>query len=86
MAQDAGGTGNIAYASLVIDVLDVNDMDPVFVLPYYTFNVSEDAQPSDVAGQVTAFDDDVHGNHSLRYSLVSGDDFRFFIDRITGEL
>ncbi len=47
-----------AMATVIIQLIDVNDNPPVFLAAPYTFNVSENQQPPVSIGTVTAMDID----------------------------
>ncbi|XP_052263090.1 protocadherin Fat 4-like isoform X32 [Dreissena polymorpha] len=87
-AADSNGTSNCreANTTVVIDVIDVNDNAPSFNQKNYTFNVTENANSSVVVGVVNASDIDGPGNNNIRYSIVSGDFGRFYIDSLLGTL
>ncbi|KAH3863426.1 hypothetical protein DPMN_026414 [Dreissena polymorpha] len=86
-AADSNGTSNCreANTTVVIDVIDVNDNAPSFNQKNYTFNVTENANSSVVVGVVNASDIDGPGNNNIRYSIVSGDFGRFYIDSLLGK-
>lgn len=49
-------------ARVMINVIDVNDNEPVFVSTHYNFEVSESAKSGDKIGYVRAFDEDKSDN------------------------
>lgn len=65
-------------------MLDKNDSPPVFYNLYHVFNVSEDSSPGQVVATVRAYDPDTIGK--LEYSLVSGDDKKFSLNKNDGTL
>lgn len=58
IAQDKGAPPQMATASVVITVQDVNDNDPVFNPKLYESVVTEDSPPGTPVTSVTATDAD----------------------------
>ncbi|PAV82367.1 hypothetical protein WR25_07065 isoform B [Diploscapter pachys] len=60
------------YATVTINIRDVNDWIPNFAEPSYTFPVREDTIPGTIVGSVSAYDQDRDApNNLVRYSLRS---------------
>lgn len=80
------------YSSLIflvwfqvrIKVLDKNDSPPSFQDMPHEHSVSEDLPAGQVVATLRASDPDTPG--PLSYALVSGDEGRFQLDAVTGEL
>ncbi|KAI5754092.1 hypothetical protein M8J77_005676 [Diaphorina citri] len=70
IAQDKGAPPQMATASVVITVQDVNDNDPVFNPKLYEAVVTEDSPPGTPVTSVTATDADE--NPRLHYELSAG--------------
>ena len=87
MAEDRNGTQgslrNLTTFSIVLT--DKNDNAPIFAESLYKMDVDEDVWTNTLVGQVTATDADIAPNNRLSYSLLSGADGRFYIDRLTGK-
>ncbi|XP_054716801.1 cadherin-99C-like [Uloborus diversus] len=66
-----------------VRVTDINDKNPVFLQPEYTFRVDEGLHDAYV-GTVQARDDDIGVNGEITYSLSGSNDF--YLDPISGEL
>ncbi|XP_053383201.1 protocadherin Fat 4-like [Mercenaria mercenaria] len=80
-----GNNGSLdTSATVTIYILDVNDETPQFTDVVYTFNVSENTDTVVNVGNVSATDKDSGGNKTLRYSIISGDDRRFYVDTFSG--
>ena len=72
-----------------ITVLDVNDNKPQFTESSYTFEVSEDIDPTSrpVIARIRATDADSGANGNIRYSIRGGNVQEVFvIDPLTGDL
>ena len=72
---------------VTINILDENDNSPIFGNPKgYTFGVNEEALDTTV-GTVTATDLDAGTNQIISYTILSGNDDKFFgIDSTTGRI
>ncbi|XP_077982689.1 neural-cadherin-like [Glandiceps talaboti] len=79
-----------SYATLEINLIDVNDNVPIFSLPNYAANVPEMSQPGTFVFQVSAEDADEGVNAQIKYSIIEdqdSDDWRHFnIDENTGQI
>lgn len=69
---------NRAFAQVIINVIDVNDETPKFILPYFEASVLESASLGTSIVQVQAFDADYGNNARLEYSVVGGNIDRAF--------
>ncbi|XP_022091610.1 protocadherin Fat 4-like isoform X2 [Acanthaster planci] len=69
-----------------ITVLDENDSPPTFARPVYQVNISEEARSGSPVTRLMAHDADTGSNAQISYSIVSGNDGRFTIDRDTGQI
>ncbi|ELR55675.1 Protocadherin-11 X-linked, partial [Bos mutus] len=89
-AEDGGRVSHSSTAKVTINVVDVNDNKPVFVVPpsNYSFElVSPSANPGTVVFTVVAIDNDTGMNAELRYSIVGGNTKGLFmIDQTTGNI
>ncbi|XP_042638674.1 protocadherin-11 X-linked [Orycteropus afer afer] len=89
-AEDGGKTSRSSTAKVTINVVDVNDNKPVFVVPStnYSFElVLPSTIPGTVVFKVVAIDSDAGMNAELRYSIVGGNaKGLFIIDQITGNI
>ncbi|XP_076448228.1 protocadherin Fat 4-like [Babylonia areolata] len=74
--------------TLTVNVLPVNEFDPVFSLSSYSASVSEGALEGTSVTTLTATDGDQGARHgTIRYRIVDGDDFgAFTINPRTGEI
>ncbi|XP_056103176.1 protocadherin Fat 1-like isoform X1 [Rhinichthys klamathensis goyatoka] len=70
-------------ASVLVEVLDINDNSPVFENPPATVSVPEDLKVGDNVTSVTATDADAGFNGEVRYTLLGGTG-RFNVDQETG--
>lgn len=68
-ATDNGIPPLSATASLVINVIDANDNDPVFSKAAYEFQVEENKKAGASVGKISATDADLGDNAVVRYSL-----------------
>ncbi|XP_070605431.1 protocadherin-16 [Erythrolamprus reginae] len=72
-ACDKGLPSLSAWASVQIQVLDVNDHRPQFLKPQYNASVTEDLRPGSILLTLEATDADVtRDNAALDYTIVSG--------------
>lgn len=67
-----------------MNVMDKNDSPPTFRDLPLTFTVSEDLGAYQLVATIRATDPDTIGN--LEYSLISGDDGKFLLEKDTGTL
>ena len=88
VAESDGSSGN-GSATVVIHVLDINDMAPHFIFPTadnYTVVVNEPVYADHVLVQVLAQDADAGQHGQIGYSIVAGDPNDYFIIGPTGYL
>ncbi|XP_048581448.1 cadherin-23 isoform X2 [Nematostella vectensis] len=88
IAQDSIPNRPLVNVTMVtVNLLDVNDNDPVFDRDVYTANVSEDASPGLTVLKIRAVDNDLASNANVSYSIVSGNTgAAFHVDNVTGEI
>ena len=77
-AKDAGTPPRTGTATVVLNILDVNDNDPVFYAPLFVFNVSENVASGAAVGSVSVKDDDTDKNKQI--SLIIDAELPFTID------
>ncbi|XP_061729707.1 protein dachsous [Cydia pomonella] len=82
-ATDNGMPPLSASASLIINVIDANDNDPVFSKAAYQFKVEENMNVGAFVGKIAATDADLGDNALLRYSLFPTNT-SFAINPVTG--
>lgn len=73
-AVDGGQPPSSSYAKVTINVVDVNDNRPVFVIPSSNYSydlVRTSANPGAVVTRVYAIDNDTGMNAELQYSIIS---------------
>ena len=85
IARDQGIPSRSSYASLSIAVSDVNDEDPVFARPFYSFYISEGAFPGKVLGNLEALDPDLTQTQ-ITFALPDQTKLPFALDPRSGEL
>lgn len=83
-AVDKGTPPLSATATVIVDVIDVDDNIPLFSINSYAFSVDEDESINSEVGQVTATDADSEPFDRFYYSMPTSDMFR--IDNVTGML
>ncbi|XP_043094019.1 protocadherin Fat 1-like [Puntigrus tetrazona] len=76
---------NLDTASVLVEVLDINDNSPVFGTHPATVQVPEDHAVGDDVTSVTATDADSGFNGEVRYTLLGGAG-RFSVDQETGAI
>lgn len=84
VVNDNGTPSASATTHVVINVLDANDNDPMFVQSSYTFTVEENANRNTVVGAVSATDVDLGINAELKYNLIP-DNSSFHVNQNTGK-
>ncbi|KAL4230920.1 Protocadherin-18 [Mactra antiquata] len=77
-AKDNGSPARTSTATVMINVLDLNDNNPKFDKPMYEFFVSENLPENEFVGMVNATDLDIGAN--ARLTLVIGSELPFHID------
>uniref|UniRef100_A0A8C5VN13 Protocadherin 11 X-linked n=1 Tax=Microcebus murinus TaxID=30608 RepID=A0A8C5VN13_MICMU len=89
-AEDGGRVSRSTTAKVTINVVDVNDNKPVFVVPPSNYSyelVLPSTNPGTVVFKVVAVDNDTGMNAELRYSIVGGNTRDLFIiDQTTGNI
>uniref|UniRef100_A0A8C2U2H3 Protocadherin 11 X-linked n=1 Tax=Coturnix japonica TaxID=93934 RepID=A0A8C2U2H3_COTJA len=89
-AVDGGRLQRSSTAKVTINVVDVNDNRPVFVIPSSNYSyelVPISSSPGSVVTKVFAVDNDTGMNAELRYSIIGGNSRGLFaIDQLTGNI
>ncbi|MBN3275785.1 PC11X protein, partial [Polyodon spathula] len=89
-AVDAGRPQRSSLAKVTINVVDINDNRPVFVIPSSNHSydlVKSTTSPGSVVTRVFAIDNDTGMNAELHYSIIGGAARGLFsIDKITGNI
>uniref|UniRef100_A0A3P8Z092 Cadherin domain-containing protein n=1 Tax=Esox lucius TaxID=8010 RepID=A0A3P8Z092_ESOLU len=89
-ATDGGQPPSTSYAKVTINVVDVNDNRPVFVIPSSNYSydlVQSTTSPGAVVTRVFAIDNDTGMNAELQYSIIGGSQRGLFaIDKTTGNI
>ncbi|XP_054422592.1 protocadherin-11 X-linked [Pteronotus mesoamericanus] len=89
-AEDGGRVSRSSTVKVTINVVDVNDNKPVFVVPSsnYSFELVEPStEPGTVVFTVLAVDNDTGMNAELEYSIVGGNMRELFaINQTTGDI
>lgn len=73
-----------ATASLIVNVVDANDNDPVFSQAAYEFHVEENQKIGAFVGKIAATDADLGDNAALKYSLFPSNT-SFIVNPTTGK-
>ncbi len=82
-ATDNGQPKRSDTATVIIDLLDVNEFDPL--LDDSTFSINENSAVNTAVGQVTATDADT--SQSITYTIQSGNSSgAFLVNHSTGEI
>uniref|UniRef100_A0A3Q2NQU6 Protocadherin-16 n=1 Tax=Fundulus heteroclitus TaxID=8078 RepID=A0A3Q2NQU6_FUNHE len=84
-SREASLANTTATATVIVQVLDLNDNAPVFSSDVYYFTVSEGSSPKGLVGTVRAKDEDSGKNSQLSYILLSDGKY-FRINAKTGEI
>lgn len=85
VASDKGTPARTVTSFLIILVNDVNDHEPVFEKSEYSAVLNELAPVGTFVASITATDEDTGVNALIHYSIVSGNEFRWFnMDSETG--
>lgn len=69
MAEDGGNPANVGSLVVFVDVLDINDHQPVFSQTHYNLTVDEDVAVNTTILTLTARDEDEGLNGDVIYSL-----------------
>ena len=85
-ASDKDNINLIAYTTVVINVIDINDNYPIFSLPIYSKTIKEEQPLNQFILTVQASDRDIGINSEIEYSFTKNIDinFPFQIDQKTG--
>ncbi|XP_072750510.1 uncharacterized protein [Anoplolepis gracilipes] len=88
IACDENGKGNTGVASLIVNLLDVNDNAPIFEKNAYEFTLNSDLTNFTSPAIIKATDADAESpNNEIRYELIHGNyENKFYLNEITGEL
>ena len=87
IAMDQGSPQLFGFGEIVVEILDSNDMFPIFSESIYAAAFSEADPVGTFFFRVNATDGDVGTNAELRYFFANGSDSEgFTLDAITGEL
>ncbi|XP_072288395.1 protocadherin gamma-A11-like [Eucyclogobius newberryi] len=70
------GLGLVSYASLIIDVTDVNDNAPIINIKSLTNHIPENVSPGTEVGIINVQDRDSENNRQVRCSLQTGVPFK----------
>ncbi|GIY35474.1 protocadherin-like wing polarity protein stan [Caerostris darwini] len=73
-AQDHGSPSLSDTINVEVEVLDVNDNPPNFILPSYSASIREDALVGSSVLQVSASDKDIGLSGQVRYTFSGGED------------
>lgn len=72
-ARDRGSPSLSSWATVQLQVLDVNDHSPIFQVPHYNASVPEDLRPGTTVLTLDAGDADLsRENAGFDYTIVSG--------------
>lgn len=85
VVNDNGTPSASATAHVIVNVLDANDNDPVFLHDSYEFTVEENARRNTIVGAVSASDVDLGINAEIKYNLIP-DNSSFHVNPNTGEI
>ncbi|CAK1540749.1 unnamed protein product [Leptosia nina] len=83
IASDNGIPPLSATVSLLVNVIDANDNDPVFSQANYQFEVEENRKAGAFVGKISAIDADLDDNAAVRYSLFPTNT-SFVVNPVTG--
>lgn len=86
IAQDTSISNFNSSASIMIQILDVNDNAPQFQMNLYNFSVEENSNAGILVGVVQADDIDIGTNGHVTYTIISGDPNGHFIITSEGEI
>ena len=84
-ATDAGSPPQTAFGTIIINILDLNDNDPVFMSNTFSASIIENAQRNSFVVTPLATDADSSSNGQLVYSIIGGNSGNAFqIDTSSG--
>ncbi|XP_062584769.1 protocadherin Fat 4-like [Saccostrea cucullata] len=73
--------------TVTVTLSDINDNQPIFSVPKYSFTIMESSSINTIVGDLTASDKDIGVNSVLSFSIISGENSAdFAIDTSTGQL
>ena len=85
--KDRGDAPKSGAATLILNIVDVNDEVPVFEMPSYFFTVVENRPAGTVIGQVKAYDVDATAEYQrITYSMEGVGSKAFRVDPTSGEI
>lgn len=84
VVNDNGTPSASATTHVIVNVLDANDNDPMFLHDAYEFTVDEDVRRNAVIGVVSASDVDLGINAEIKYNLIP-DNSSFYVNPNSGE-
>ncbi|XP_021339007.1 protocadherin beta-10-like isoform X2 [Mizuhopecten yessoensis] len=82
--QDSGTPMLVSNANFFVDVLDVNDNPPIFLMQTYSASVKENNKVGKEILQVSATDYDEGQNAEVKYRLLHSNDTVIQVDTYTG--
>ncbi|XP_068174112.1 protocadherin-16-like [Antennarius striatus] len=85
-ARDQGEPSLSGTATVVVNVMDINDHSPQFHSSSYTADISEDVPIGSLVLEVKAIDLDQGPNSQVLYFLSSGSQSMFIINQDTGRI
>lgn len=83
IVNDNGTPSATATTHVIVNVLDANDNDPIFLQSSYEFTIEENARRNTIVGIVSATDIDLGINAELKYNLIP-DNSSFHVNTNTG--
>ncbi|KAL4230410.1 Protocadherin-10 [Mactra antiquata] len=69
IAMDSGKSQRSSTATVQLDIIDINDMKPVFRQNLYEFRISEGLESNTLVDSVTAIDEDQGINNKVEYFM-----------------
>ena len=85
-ATDGGTPSRTSTATVMVDVKDDNDNNPLFTSSYYSASIAENVGPGRSILQVSASDGDEANNAMISFSLNNTAEGLFSINNVTGEI
>ncbi|XP_049324723.1 protocadherin gamma-C5-like isoform X46 [Astyanax mexicanus] len=70
VATDSGSPQLTSKQEILVNILDVNDSPPIFILPLYTVYIKENAAAGSILCSVSASDQDQGENSRVSYSVL----------------
>ncbi|XP_049324725.1 protocadherin gamma-C5-like isoform X48 [Astyanax mexicanus] len=71
VATDSGSPQLTSKQEILVNILDVNDSPPIFILPFYTVYIKENAAAGSILCSVSASDPDQGENAKVTYSVFA---------------